>query len=895
MRIHLGLAIQDSVLPASPQLAVGEIYCGPRQLLLWLEDHLGLRQPEENVEHLRIEQYRQALTFYLQTHPEAFFAASFVADDMGTAASLLERRDELLMAGCNLLDETFKTDRLQAIAAIELLLSAKDNALQLLPGRADRSLAVLAAGARIPRFLQSLHLCDERSLFPPFWQRFFAVLAEAGLPIENMADYPGPELTTDLGQWQAFLRGDVEKAAPLRGDGSLLLLKGFRETHLAAYLARLLHENNSYRPSLLLPQANRTLDNALTLEGLPSLGVPSASLARPSLQVLKLAPVFLWQPVDLYKIMEFVSLAVKPLDAGLGQRIAAFLADTPGLFSGRWYGMIRDYFDRELPQRLGPKGGNKIAAIRAEYEFWFNRQRADSRLEKVPKEDIVAIYTHLQNWAANLGKEDGATTLLVLAAQAKRIVERLGYLELERIVRTIYEPAPLQYQAAEAEHLPLVHQPGAIVGPVEQLVWWDFFEREPDYFFSRWYPAELQELADAGVQMEGPDQQNTRLVAQRKRPLLWAKKQLVLCHPDHSEGQGVTPHPLLGDLTAAFGEDELARITLHLDKNELAEAWSKTFRLPEFTQLPPKPLAPPVPFLQIGQPLLGRETETPTSLERLLYYPYQWVFRHHIKLRQSSILSVVQDTRLLGNLAHRLLEKLLEQNFTSWSKAKLEDWVGQEVPQLLEKEGATLLLYGREPERIAFTKQMKYAAWSLIDLLKANDWEVVATEAELEGEVANIPLKGRADLVLGRGEERAIVDLKWRGKTRYTNMLSSGEDIQLALYAKLLPPTEQWAHTAYFIIDKGRLLVRNTSAFKGVQPVQDEVDHEEVYATLLEKISATYQWRLLQLKRGELEIRCEATQLELEETYGEALLDLLEMKTTNAYFDDYACLVGLIH
>nr|WP_281169142.1 PD-(D/E)XK nuclease family protein [Lewinella cohaerens] len=155
-------------------------------------------------------------------------------------------------------------------------------------------------------------------------------------------------------------------------------------------------------------------------------------------------------------------------------------------------------------------------------------------------------------------------------------------------------------------------------------------------------------------------------------------------------------------------------------------------------------------------------------------------------------------------------------------------------------------------------------------------------------------MNGRADLVLKRGEERAIIDLKWRGKARHTNLLSSGEDIQLALYAKLLEPASTWAHTAYFIIEKGQLLVRNTRAFSGVQPVLDELDHEGVYEALLEKINATYQWRLQQLENGEVEIRCEYTHQDLEDHYGEVLLELLEMKTTDAFFDDYQVLIGAL-
>lgn len=894
MRLYFGLSLHDGFLPCPDGVRVGEEYVGPRQLLLILEQHLGLSVPEEDVAHLRIEQYRQALKRYQLDHPEVFFAASFTADDLGTASTLLQRRDELLLAGWDFEVSSIQEERLRVLAELE-------TSLRLFPGMADRLHAVWQRAEQIPHFVEHLYLCDEESLYPVFWQRIFSKLRQVGLTIASLPTSDGASISTDLGRWQAFMRGELAEKPQLEGDGSLLLLRSFRETHMAAYLAQILKNNQPFSPSILVPQANRTLDNALMLEGQPSLGIPAASLARPSLQVLKLAPTFLWEPFDLYKIMEFVSLAVVPLEQSLARRIAAFLAETPGLFSGKWQGMIRVYFEEELPQRAQQQHKLDAAEVRQQYEFWFNRKRYDSRTERVPKAEVRAIYAYLQNWGAEKGRDEEAPSLLVLAAQARRIVEMLdalteedlSHLELERIVRTIYEPAPLHYQHAEAGHLPFVHEPGAIIGPVSNLLWWDFFELEPNYFFSHWYPEEREALQKVGVELEGPDQENDRLLVQRKNPVLRTQEQLILCYPDFTEGKAVEAHPLLGDLMAAFGE-ELAPITLHIDKQQVGKAWATAFDLPVVGSVSAEALRAPKPVLEVPRSLEAREQETPTSLESLLYYPYQWVFRHHIKLRQSNILSVVQDNRLLGNLAHRLLEQLLRAFEPSWTKEQVSTWVDQELPRLLQREGATLLLYGREPERIAFTKQMKFAAWSLLSLITKNKWLVLATEHELEGFVGALPLKGRADLVLERGTERAVVDLKWRGIHRYSNLLSSGEDIQLALYSSLLAEGQGFAHTAYFIIEKARLLVRNTKAFSEVQPVQDDADHEAIYASLLERLAATYSWRLEQLQNGKVEVRCEATQDDLEEIYGEALLDLLEMKSGNAPFDDYDVLIGLV-
>ncbi|MEM9261788.1 MAG: PD-(D/E)XK nuclease family protein, partial [Bacteroidota bacterium] len=159
---------------------------------------------------------------------------------------------------------------------------------------------------------------------------------------------------------------------------------------------------------------------------------------------------------------------------------------------------------------------------------------------------------------------------------------------------------------------------------------------------------------------------------------------------------------------------------------------------------------------------------------------------------------------------------------------------------------------------------------------------------------ANLSLKGRADLVLSRGAERAIVDLKWSGLNRFADLLSSREDVQLALYAQLLEDAQDWAHTAYYIIKRGQMLVRNTEAFSEARTIQQEADHREVYEHLLGAVIKTYEWRVQQLQAGQVELRCAATADDLEDEYQERLLELLEMKREDARYNDYEVLLGLV-
>jgi hypothetical protein len=117
----------------------------------------------------------------------------------------------------------------------------------------------------------------------------------------------------------------------------------------------------------------------------------------------------------------------------------------------------------------------------------------------------------------------------------------------------------------------------------------------------------------------------------------------------------------------------------------------------------------------------------------------------------------------------------------------------------------------------------------------------------------------------------------------------------LALYAHLLSDGEAKIHTAYFIMENGRLLARDRSAFKDIIPVSPDLDPIEVRQRILQKIQATLQWRLDQVKRGEVEIRCTPTLTVLERHYEQLdLLSFLELKNEDAPFDDYRTLISLV-
>lgn len=950
--LQFGLALEERVYPMPEVEQIPyEGFVGPLGLLHYLEKHLGIRYPERH-DYLRYEQYRQLLMAYLALHPDAFYARSFEADKMATAVALLGRRDELLLGGWNFHLEEGLPKRLYTLAAIEQL-AKTGQPTELFDSTAERFCYVLNRLSQRSIPLETIYLNEPLNFLPPHLQQLFGVLKQIGVTVVPLPQIQ-PEGKGDLANFQRALLKEPYQRGEVQGDGSLVIIRAKRETDAAIYWAKLFRKNPSYRPVCLIPAKNRALDNALIEEGLPSLGIRSASLARPTLQLLKLASVFLWKPIDPYKILEFVSLPNAPIHPVLAREIAKMMAKKPGLFSGSWNAMVRNFFDyydiaiQEQPERAEELREEQKEAQEA-YRFWFNRRRYESSAQ-VPKFEVIDLYRHVSIWAKKEEEElkkqvdklqkqlDAPQTpqeqlpkleqykgdlmnrqpaLEALRIQSSNIVQilealpeddtHLSNLRLERLVRTINEPAAMQFRPAELGHLSYVHESSGLVRPTKELLWWNFVavEREPG--FARWYQHERSYLQQKGMQLETPSDENARLLWQRLRPVLQTKQRLILVIPEYIDGQEQLAHPLWGDLCAALGEQHLERITIDLD---LASNPSllELNALPEQVPISATALGKPKPYLFVdaSKNLQQTNTESFSSLDNLLYYPYQWVFRHQMKLNKSSMLSVVNDRILKGNMAHRIFEDLMQAvqgAVEPWKQTAVFDWIDEHIETLLEREGAVLLMYGYEPERIGLINTIKRAAWALIKAIQENGWRIKATEAVIHGKMADQELKGVVDLVLERTRagqlEHAIVDLKWGGSTYRKSQIQNNEDLQLVIYSKLLAPEVGWAHTAYFIMESGKLIARNNQAFDVAEVVQPDQDFRAIHESIWQKMIKTYEWRMEQIRSGKIEVRTEETAEAIDEEEDEmdmeTLLELLAMKKGNAPFDDYQVLINLIN
>ena len=258
-------------------------------------------------------------------------------------------------------------------------------------------------------------------------------------------------------------------------------------------------------------------------------------------------------------------------------------------------------------------------------------------------------------------------------------------------------------------------------------------------------------------------------------------------------------------------------------------------------------------------------------------------------------LEIIGDKRLYGNLAHRLFEQLIK-NTDYWYKdeSTIQQWIEESLPVLYEQEGATLLQYGKEPERSVLSRKLTLGLLKFVRLMKNDGWEPDSVETRLTGTFCDKPVSGIVDLILKKGNDRAIIDLKWSGKNYRMDLLKNKEDLQLALYYSLLNQTGSFenVYTAFYIIESGELISKNMRiANEGTSNISIE-DPKVTYADILSKMSTTFHWRKEQLSRAQIEIRNEKNSQLLEDHYG-SLLELLEMKSEDSKFDDFKALVNL--
>ncbi|MBP7184316.1 MAG: PD-(D/E)XK nuclease family protein [Saprospiraceae bacterium] len=894
MKLIFGLNIDDSIHLSS---SYPDYYFNPFQLIHYLEKIYNLPSINNDLKYIQIEWYRQSISEYTKQNPQSFCVNSFNSDEFGTANYLFEMREELIVAGFDF-ERKYEnpSERISFYLAVEKLynrVAAKSKYQIISMAQRKRNILNLLNDNEFP--FVTITLIEPFHLLPPYWMSFFDILKLKGVEIIQHQNSKNHQ-HNDLSKIAALLNANVLEKFTFKVDGSFFLIKSNRDTEMAKWLAQFCTLNKTFSPQIIIEKNHRTLESAIIAEGLPALGIKNASFSRPLLQMLKLVQSFLWRPLNPTQLLQFVTLPLKPLDFELAIVIAKQIANYPGLDNEFLKSSVENFFNSITDLE-------KLERLKLQYKWWFERKRFDIN-SFVPINEVIDLYAYILAWTFNTNDNSTADSASIkhLQLQIQRIIDVLeeyaqhsnflSALQLERMISTIEEDAKMIFKEAEIGHYPFVLNAGAAFQSMEKRIWWQFEESRSDLKNDFWKKDCKLFFEKNNINFDSTENQILRNNFAELLAFNATTEQFILTFSDHAEGEKIYPNNILKKLESFCYN--LNDITIDINNPNSFSKLAPFFQIPESEQIDLKPITKPkLSYTIPAYKPDSSNVESFTSLKSLIYYPYQWYFNTCLLWKPTEIWKISSDMQLKGNLAHRIVQFLTKENYQSWTTEELYAWIENRIQYLLIREGAPLLMYGKEPERIKFINDLKYAIHSLLSSLRNDKWTIVANEKKIETSFWGMNLKGFIDLIIeNQDHQKCVIDLKWSSIQSKINEIKSNEDLQLVLYSKYISDDDtQVIPAAYYSLLDAKFATRYANLFSDVTIVKIDDDPHSTSKLILEKLRKTIQWRNEQFNDGFLEVRHDDNIDDLDQHY-DNLLDLLELKPKSDKYCQFKVLTG---
>jgi hypothetical protein len=715
----------------------------------------------------------------LDTVADATFSKSFSTDRWATACELLSRRDELLLAGWNENDNDAYPPLVRdlARAAAGHSFAFPDETVRL-----RRVMMALADGQTLPPY--RCILLDDIGVWPTTWQAMLQQLAATPADAEDLRAPNGSALRGA----QALVRG--ESPSNISQDPTFRYVVTRSETTACEYLAATLAASpDTLADTVIYCEDDRValrLDACLQRIGLPTTGACHTSSTHPVLQVLPLILSLCWKPVDPQALLDFLALPVKPLPQRVATRLARALVEEPGLGSSAWEDAILDLCSDE-----SDPDGKSQAAIDA----WLLCERAP-RGSEISSHLIRERCARIAQWASSraiVSEKDSSANpelvdaLRVAASQASllgQLVESQGRSlmepQLARLLEEVLNTGVDVTPCIEADGGPTrVRSLAEIDAPFRRLIWLGL--GTGDAQGCRWSASQLRQLRAAGLNVDDGSHRVSALRGAEARgfsciedsflAILLPKDWELRWHPVwlaiRTILQDCDNPPVLEDLVSSDGGDEITPFVFETQVRDIVSP----------LKMRPSWSVPP------GY-LFERDTISATDLQDRLACPLKWVFTYQAKLRPSSIAELPTDSRLKGTFCHSVLERVFGDGKALPSADAAADEVGRVFDERLALDAAPLAQRAQLIQRTHLRNQLKNATRVLVRTLSGAGYHIVGIEVPVENEAFGKALNGSIDCLAARDDgSEAIIDFKYSGKDKYSDLIRDGKAVQLATYA----------------------------------------------------------------------------------------------------------------
>ena len=775
----------DGAVWSDETVSMNTLICGPNSLLAWLEGRLGLRRPAIS-DAERLFAYRKKV----ELADSEWCRSSFKLDPIGTTKKLLAWRDELVMAGWDGKIVSNASQRLQSLAAIE-----QAQTEDTFPGGiGDRIKAVLSAMQQ-GIFQGELVLDTPKAFLPELWKQVVVKLHECGMTVSEKEMPPAPQ----------------NQRIVVEGSDEMVLAK-----ELVRYLFAGTCEENR-KVAVIAEGSTTLLDRALHQFGFGAIGHSEKSSRRPILQLIPLWLELLWKPFNPRTFLELLSLPVLPFSHFLARKLSKAVSNQPGIGGNEWDDAWKNEKNEKEEETCKWKDFLETDCFQAE--------------KKVTGEKVVEWCSKLAGVLGRKAATDGAESEVKeirLALSDLKILQNILVPKeeydkgsLARIVDLVLgegNTAP----GVQAEVTPFVvfSSPAAVSRPFDTILWWNFTSHgmQKDTEWSMEEKNAIPGLALNHAQAT---------VTSWHRALNYATRHLIAFTPHRIAGDEAFQHSLADEFT--FKDPKKPEMPYDAEKitpeklvNGQGE-WHLAGRSLELEKITPEPFQ----TQHMISPEIAKDIQprslSYSQLSTFLGCPFQWFLKKCLNLEKAPIESIATGNRMLGNLTHKVVETLFDEQ-KEWMPEEAYKQAGKLFDDLVPKMAAELLQPSSTLDKKRYKETLQKAIQHLVTEINARGLKVVETEKNIEGLKfqEDIPFSGRIDIYLEDAQKQPyVIDLKWSSSIEYdlyrnkapkdtppptvSNNDKKRKALQLATYAWQLKPEDLAVKCAFYLFPKSEL------------------------------------------------------------------------------------------
>ncbi|MDR1979513.1 MAG: PD-(D/E)XK nuclease family protein [Synergistaceae bacterium] len=618
----------------------------------------------------------------------------------------------------------------------------------------------------------------------------------------------------------------------IKGDGSVSLFEAKDEWESAENLAIWLSGGENDGVALICGHDTEILDHALASHGLPKIGSSEVSRWRAALQVLPMLLSVVWKPVDARRLAEFLSMPMSPVPPQYSARLLHALRKEPGVGGRAWDEAIKGIED----DRANFKSDAGDYALRLDKILAVELYSEDEGIPEAKLKELCRwLVRKLVVKMDGSGKDDLIKEAVGQVGEIERLATGKGNISrisLERMLDSVVGGAEAPDRIPQTAQWRVYSSPGGLISPVKDLVWWGFADPGTTRR-TYWSDLERAALAELGIEPEPSFKFRQREAYSWRKAFLSAREHFLTFRPQKKDGESIPPHPFIDEImaTASIKGDPSALVKKRelLGRAEWALAGRSVFLRP-VGQAPPvtRAIRNRIPAGVVPSP----ESLSYSSMKDMIACPMKWAMRYHSRLRKSGALDLPSDNVMIGNLCHRIAQRIYANAEGPVSPNDAFAAASRLYGELLPSMASELLQGGREVDNMRYRASVAESIRRLADAIVSLGMKVTGSEKRISSKLDKIPFVGVVDLILSDSfGNRFVLDLKWSGSDKYMRSeIEEGRALQLASYVWILRSEGEDAgptHTGYFMLAQGRLL--SDSPLLGERAISSRAQIEEVW------------------------------------------------------------------